>query len=61
MALADYLAGLNRRLGLASLGEQGLTTADFPDLIAGGRGNSMKTNPVVLSDDELWTILEESL
>jgi alcohol dehydrogenase len=61
LALAGYLADLNRSLSLPGLAHYGVTRADFPRIVAGSRGSSMKTNPVELSDDELTAILEESL
>lgn len=61
LALAEHVEGLVRRLGLPGLGHYGVTAADFPRIVAGARGNSMKTNPVDLSDDDLIEILETSL
>jgi alcohol dehydrogenase len=60
-ALADCLADLNRKLGLPGLEHYGVTREDFPRIVAGARGASMKTNPVELDDAELAKILEEAL
>lgn len=59
--LPDFLAGWQERLGLARLAAYGMTEADIPRVVAAGRGSSMKTNPVVLSDTELAAILAERL
>jgi alcohol dehydrogenase class IV len=39
----------------------GLTQADVPAIVADARGSSMRTNPVVLTDEELTAVLEASL
>jgi alcohol dehydrogenase len=59
--LADHLRTLNELLAVSGLAHYGITRDDFPEIAAGARGNSMKTNPVELSDDDLTQILEESL
>jgi alcohol dehydrogenase len=55
-------------LGLPRLSECRLASADnerrparsdFPRIVADSRGSSMKTNPVVLTDEEITHILEE--
>jgi alcohol dehydrogenase class IV len=43
------------------LSDYGVTPADFPAIIAHCRGNSMKTNPIVLSDEEVHAILSQRL
>jgi alcohol dehydrogenase len=42
---------------LPPLDGYGITPADFGHIIAHSRGSSMKTNPIVLSDDEIESIL----
>jgi alcohol dehydrogenase class IV len=61
MALSCYLKALNEYLGLRGLGHYGIRGEDFPKIIAGARGASMKTNPLVLGDEDLERILECSL
>ena len=61
LALCEYLDSLRQELGIAGLAHYGVKRADFPRIIEGGRGSSMKTNPVDLSDEDLRQILEESL
>jgi alcohol dehydrogenase class IV len=58
---ADAFEALRRGLGARSLSHYGVTSAALADLIADSRGGSMKSNPIVLSDAELETILAESL
>jgi alcohol dehydrogenase len=50
-----------RRFGLPRLGEFGVSEADLPRIVANCRGSSMKTNPVVLSDEEVGLILKDRL
>ena len=38
-----------------------LASADFPRIVADSRGSSMKTNPVVLTDEEITRILAARL
>lgn len=59
--LVDMLAGWIDRLALPRLSHWGVSAADLPRLVADSRGSSMKTNPVVLTDDEIATILAERL
>jgi alcohol dehydrogenase len=40
---------------------RGVTSADFPRIVANSRGSSMKTNPIVLTDAEITRILEARL
>jgi alcohol dehydrogenase len=48
-------------LALPRLSACRVTSADFPRIVADSRGSSMKTNPVVLTDEEIARILEERL
>ena len=59
--LLDILAEWTERLELPRIGRYGMTGADIPRVVANCRGSSMKTNPVVLSDDEVAAILEARL
>ncbi len=49
------------RLELPPLSTYAITAADFGRIINSARGSSMKTNPVVLSDDEIRQILNARL
>ena len=51
--LVQILQDWTRRLELPRLGQYGVTAADVPRIVAHGCGSSMKTNPLVLTDDEL--------
>ena len=59
--LVEVLHEWTERLTLPRLSDYGVTTADFPRIIAHCRGNSMKTNPIVLSDEEVQAILSQRL
>jgi alcohol dehydrogenase class IV len=48
-------------LALPRLSACRVTSADFPRVVADSRGSSMKTNPVVLTDEEITHILAERL
>ncbi len=70
-AAADHEAGLDvlvttlrqwtERLALPGLGTYGMTAADIPRVVANCRGGSMKTNPIVLNDDEVAEVLTRRL
>lgn len=59
--LVDVLHEWTERLALPRLSDYGVTPADFPRIIANCRGNSMKTNPIALSDEEVEAILSQRL
>jgi alcohol dehydrogenase class IV len=56
-ALITLLVIWSDKLELPRLNEYGITEADFPHIVANSRGNSMQTNPVVLTDEEINSIL----
>ena len=60
-ALVHLLEGWRARLSVPRLSAFGITAADIPAIVADSRGSSMKTNPIVLTDDEIAAILRESL
>ena len=60
-ALVEILTDWTRRLKLPRLGEYGITEADIPRIVANSRGSSMKTNPIVLTDEEIADILRARL
>ena len=59
--LVDLLDDWRARLDVPRLGAFGIDESSIPALVADSRGSSMKTNPVVLTDDEIASILRESL
>lgn len=56
-ALIDLLARWTEELTLPRLSRYGLQSAGLDKVIAHCRGSSMKTNPIVLTDDEIRQIL----
>ncbi len=60
-ALLERLRGWEEELALPPLGRYGMTEADLPRVVAGSRGSSMRTNPVVLTDEELEAVLRARL
>jgi alcohol dehydrogenase len=59
--LVAVLESLTVGLGIPRLSVFGITESSIPALVADGRGSSMKTNPIVLTDDEIASILSASL
>lgn len=57
----DYLKELKRKLKIPSLSNFGIKKDDVPSIIKMCGGTSMKTNPVLLSDDEIENILISGL
>ena len=60
-SLVELLHAWTERLNLPRLRDYGVTLEDFPKIIAHCRGNSMKTNPIVLGDEEVHAILNQRL
>jgi alcohol dehydrogenase class IV len=63
-AVEDAAAGLlalRQALGVPPLGAQGVTAEHFDRIVAQARGGSMRSNPIVLLDEELKAILQASL
>ncbi|MGB5472843.1 MAG: iron-containing alcohol dehydrogenase, partial [Gammaproteobacteria bacterium] len=60
-ALVNLLAEWTARLELPRLGDYGLAENGLDHVVAHSRGSSMKTNPVLLTDDEIRTCLQERL
>ena len=58
--LVEQLYEWTRQLGIPPLRALSVATEDFTRIVAGSRGNSMKTNPVVLEDDEVARILQRA-
>jgi alcohol dehydrogenase len=61
VALVQVLEEWTARLNMPSLGAYGVGEADLDRIVAHSRGNSMKTNPVVLDDGEVRRILQRCL
>ena len=61
LALLDLLEDWAGRLGIAGLGRYGLDETSIAGLVSEAGGTSMRTNPVLLTDDEVARILRESL
>jgi alcohol dehydrogenase class IV len=60
-ALIELLDAWVRKLDIPRLSRFGVTAHDFTRVVANSRGSSMKTNPVVLTDDEVTAILQQRL
>lgn len=60
-ALVTTLEDWTRALALPRLGAYGIGERDFPNIVANCRGSSMKTNPIVLEDEEIVEILARRL
>ncbi|WP_031431693.1 iron-containing alcohol dehydrogenase [Methylomicrobium agile] len=60
-ALTELLAEWSERLELPRLNRYGIGAEDFPLIVANSRGSSMQTNPIVLTDAEIETILTARL
>ena len=60
-ALVGALRSLTARLDVPGLAAWGIDEASIPGLVADARGSSMRTNPIVLTDEELAAVLRESL
>jgi alcohol dehydrogenase class IV len=60
-ALVATLMQWTQRLQLARLGEYGVTEGDIDRIVANSRGNSMQTNPLVLTDAEVGEIVRRRL
>lgn len=60
-ALVSQLQMWAERMAIPRLGELGITEEDIPTIVANSRGNSMKTNPVLLTDEEIAKIISRRL
>jgi alcohol dehydrogenase len=60
-ALTDLLDEWTERLQLPRLSHYQVQRDDFPRIAANSRGSSMKTNPIVLTDDEIMQVLSERM
>lgn len=55
--VVEVLEGWRETMSLPALGSYGISEADIPLIVANSRNNSMKTNPIVLTDDELTALI----
>ena len=55
--LVEILKDWTSRLKLPRLRDFGVSETEIPRIVANGRGSSMKTNPIVLSDAEIAEIV----
>ena len=60
-ALVDLLFDWTDQLNLQRLSQYGVSDADLDHVVANSRGSSMKTNPIVLKDEEIRTVLAARL
>jgi alcohol dehydrogenase len=60
-ALVETLQAWTDALAIPGLRAFGLDEAGIPAIVADGRGSSMRTNPVVLTDEELVEVLRAAL
>lgn len=60
-ALIELLERWRARMSLPGLASYGVTPEDIPRIVANARGSSMKTNPIVITDDELTQIVSYCL
>jgi len=59
--LIQNLHGLAERLSMRPLGDYGVEEDDLERIVANSRGNSMQTNPVTLTDEEIAGIVTARL
>ena len=59
--LVQLLYSWTERMKLSKLNKYGVTNKTFNKIITNSRGSSMKTNPIVLTDEEIGLILEKRL
>jgi alcohol dehydrogenase class IV len=59
--LLEVLEKWTEELKLPRLSKYGIDKDDFPRIVANSRGSSMKTNPIVLTDSEIGSILAARL
>lgn len=59
--LLHTLGEWTKKLNLPRLSAYGMAETDIPRVVANCRGSSMKTNPIVLSDEEVGRVLKVRL
>lgn len=61
VTLTKLLSDWSEILKLPRLHQYGIKETDFTKIVANSRGSSMQTNPIVLTDKEITTILKSRL
>jgi len=56
-ALLEVLEAWREKMVLPRLGDYGIGVGDIPAIVANSRNNSMKTNPIELTDDEIAALV----
>jgi alcohol dehydrogenase len=59
--LIETLEEWTLKLSIPTLTQWGIRLADLPNIIRHSRGSSMKTNPILLTDDDINRILIDRL
>jgi len=59
--LLEILEDWTGRLAIARLGSYGVSESDIPRIVANSRGSSMKTNPILLNDEEIARLVRARL
>jgi alcohol dehydrogenase len=59
--LVRVLQDWTQAMALPPLSSLGVATTDVDRIVAGSRGSSMKTNPIVLSDEEIRSVVRARL
>lgn len=60
-ALVDLLEAWTERLGIPRLGRYGVSESDLSRVVADSRGGAMRTNPIVLDDEEVAEIIRRRI
>ncbi len=60
-ALGEVLQAWTERLKMPRLSAYGVSERDIPRIVADSRGNSMRTNPIVLNDEEIAALVSSRL
>lgn len=60
-ALTNMLDEWTEEMRLSRLSHYGVQANDLPRIVANSRGSSMKTNPILLTDNEIETVLRMRL
>ncbi len=55
--LVQVLEGWRETMSLPTLGDYGISEADIPLIVANSHNNSMKSNPIKLTDDEIAALV----
>ncbi|MDQ7011823.1 MAG: iron-containing alcohol dehydrogenase, partial [Mariprofundaceae bacterium] len=60
-ALVETMRQWTETLDMPRLSSYGISEADIPRIVANSRGNSMQTNPVLLTDEEIGAVVRARL